>query len=115
MKEVERHPDSNIQINGTRIEGWEDVKARVVAYQQAFPFCKAAGWDIAITDIGPVVIEVNDMWDRTGQLFTHHGWRDDIRDCYMKWKSTGVDYIMSRDSNALNMKRLEKVIANEWC
>ena len=115
MKEVERHPDSNIQINGTRIEGWEDVKTRVVAYQQAFPFCKAAGWDIAITDDGPVVIEVNDMWDRTGQLFTHHGWRDDIRDCYMKWKSTGVDYIMSRDSNALNMKRLEKVIANEWC
>ena len=114
MKEVERHPDSNIQINGTRIEGWEDVKSRVVAYQQAFPFCKAAGWDIAITDIGPVVIEVNDMWDRTGQLFTHHGWRDDIRDCYMKWKSTGVDYIMSRDSNALNMKRLKKVIEYEW-
>ena len=114
VKKVERHPDSNVQINGVRIEGWEDVKSRVVAFQEAFPFCKAAGWDIAITDDGPVVIEVNDMWDRTGQLFTHHGWRDDIRDCYMKWKSTGVDYIMSRDSNALNMKRLKKVIENEW-
>ncbi len=114
VKEVERHPDSNIQINGVRIEGWETVKSQVIAFQQAFPFCKAAGWDIAITDDGPVVIEVNDMWDRTGQLFTRHGWRDDIRDCYMKWESTGVDYIMSRDCNALNMKRLKKVIENEW-
>ena len=114
IKDVDRHPDSGVQLNGVKIDNWEAVKAKVCLFQRAFPFCKAAGWDIAITDNGPVVIEVNDMWDTTGQLFIRRGWREEIRDCYLKWKETGVDYIMSRDSNALNMRRLKKVIDHEW-
>ena len=69
---------------------WLCVKMK--RYQQVFPYCKAAGWDIAITDDGPVVIEVNDFWDRTGQYFIRRGWRDEIRDCYLAWKKTGKNY-----------------------
>ena len=47
---------------------------------------KAAGWDIAITDNGPVIVEVNDMWDRTGQLFIRRGWKPEIEECYNAWK-----------------------------
>lgn len=86
IKEIEKHPDSGNQLNGVIIENWEAIKADVIKYQQAFPYCKAAGWDIAITDEGPVVIEVNDSWDRTGQYFIRRGWRDEIRDCYKAWK-----------------------------
>lgn len=86
IKEIEKHPDSGNQLNGVIIENWEAIKADVIKYQQAFPYCKAAGWDIAITDEGPVVIEVNDSWDRTGQYFIRKGWRDEIRDCYKTWK-----------------------------
>ena len=51
------------------IENWEGIKQQVLNFQRLIPFVKAAGWDIAITDEGPVVIEVNDIWDRTEQLF----------------------------------------------
>ena len=86
IKEIEKHPDSGNQLNGVMIENWQAIKEEVRKFQQAFPYCKAAGWDIAITDDGPVVIEVNDFWDRTGQYFIRRGWRNEIRDCYLAWR-----------------------------
>lgn len=92
IKDIEMHPDSGCPLNGVVIEHWNDIKEEVLKFQQAFPFCKAAGWDIAITDEGPVVIEVNDFWDRTGQYFIRRGWRDEIRACYLAWQKTGKKY-----------------------
>lgn len=92
VQDIDCHPDSGNPLNGVVIEKWEGIKAEVIRFQQAFPYCKVAGWDIAITDEGPVVIEVNDFWDRTGQFFIRKGWRNDIRDCYLAWKATGKDY-----------------------
>ena len=92
IKDIEKHPDSGNQLNGVIIENWDAIKSEVIKFQQAFPYCKAAGWDIAITDDGPVIIEVNDFWDRTGQYFIRRGWRDEIRDCYLAWQKTGKNY-----------------------
>lgn len=92
IKEIDNHPDNGNQLNGVIIEKWEAIKEEVKKFQQAFPYCKAAGWDIAITDEGPVVIEVNDFWDRTGQFFIRKGWRSEIRDCYLAWQKTGKSY-----------------------
>ena len=112
IKEIECHPDSGCRLNGVVIENWESIKEEVKKFQQAFPYCKAAGWDIAITDDGPVVIEVNDFWDRTGQYFIRRGWRDEIRDCYFAWKRTGKQFMMSRDRNMLKRSHLERIVAN---
>ena len=92
IKEIECHPDNGNQINGVIIENWQAIKDEVQRFQQSFPYCKAAGWDIAITDDGPVVVEVNDFWDRTGQYFIKKGWREEIRECYQAWQKTGIKY-----------------------
>lgn len=113
IKEIDRHPDSGCQLNGVIIENWNAIKAEVIKYQQAFPYCKAAGWDIAITDDGPVVIEVNDFWDRTGQYFIRRGWRQEIRDCYLAWKNTGKEYKMYRQPNALKEDHLKRIASYE--
>lgn len=113
IKEIEKHPDSGNQLNGVIIEGWQAIKEEVVKFQQAFPYCKAAGWDIAITDDGPVVIEVNDFWDRTGQYFIRRGWRNEIRDCYWAWQKTSKTYKMYRQPNDLKLEHLKKIVAYE--
>ena len=92
VKDIDCHPDNGNPLNGVIIENWEAVKADVMRFQQAFPYCKIAGWDIAITDEGPVVIEINDFWDRTGQFFIRKGWRNEIRECYLAWEKLGKDY-----------------------
>lgn len=109
IKKIEKHPDSGTQLNGVIIENWESIKAEVIKFQQAFPWCKAAGWDIAITDDGPVVIEVNDMWDRTGQYFIRRGWRDEIRDCYKAWKDAGYKVYRGRLENDFSKAKCEKI------
>ncbi len=113
IKDIEKHPDSGTQLNGVMIENWNAIKQEVIRFQQAMPFCKAIGWDIAITDEGPVVIEVNEMWDRTGQYFIRKGWRNEVRDCYMAWKRTGVVYSYDRLENQLSESRLKKIVAHE--
>ena len=105
-KEIERHPDSGSQLNGVVIENWPTIKEEVERFQQAFPFCKAVGWDIAITDEGPVVIEVNDFWDRTGQYFIHEGWRQEIRECFLAWQKTGKNYATGSWRLPFNDKKL---------
>ena len=106
IQDIDCHPDSGSPLNGVVIENWEAVKAEVIRFQQAFPYCKVAGWDIAITDEGPVVIEINDFWDRTGQLFIRKGWRNEIRECYLAWKKTGKDYSVGPQRLPLGDKNL---------
>ena len=84
---ITRHPDSNIKVDGMIIENWTEIRSKVEEFQKALPFVKAAGWDIALTPDGPYVIEVNDMWDRTGQLFIGRGWKPEIKACYDAWVS----------------------------
>ena len=98
-KKIDFHPDTGVRLEGTIIENWEKVKSKVVSFQKSFPFVKAAGWDIAITDEGPIVIEVNDSWDRTGQLFIQRGWKNEIKDCFKAWDKIGCNPIVERFIN----------------
>lgn len=98
--DINVHPDTKVQLNGVVINNWSEICKEVCKFQQRFPFLKAVGWDIAITDSGPVVIEINDFWDRTGQLFIKRGWREGIRECCLAWlkynDGMNVNYNMGR-------------------
>ena len=110
---ITHHPDNGNLIDGVYIENWEDIKREVIKMQQSFPYIKAAGWDIAITKNGPIIIEVNDFWDRTGQLFVGRGWRKEIRDCYLAWKEKRASYPFERLNNRLDKRKLEKIVSHE--
>ena len=84
-KPITHHFDTGELLEGVTINNWNDIKETVLQYQQSNPFLKAIGWDIAITDNGPVVIEINDEWDSTGQLINKQGWKKDIKECYDQW------------------------------
>lgn len=113
IKDITHHPDNGNLIDGIVVDKWESIKRQVIDYQKSFPFIKAAGWDIAITEEGPLVIEVNDMWDRTGQHFIRKGWRKEIRECYFAWKETGSKYPFVRANNLLSNRKLKKIVSYE--
>jgi hypothetical protein len=83
---VKRHPDSGKQIEGIIIDQWGKIKDQVINFQKKIPFIKVIGWDIAVTDQGAVVIEMNDLFDNVGQYISHRGWKNDISDCYNAWQ-----------------------------
>lgn len=90
IRSITHHPDSKIAIEGITIEGWQQIVTKVKEFQARMPQLKIIGWDVAITDNGPMIIELNNWWDPTGQLFIGRGWRQEVVDCYNEWKKRKV-------------------------
>jgi Sugar-transfer associated ATP-grasp len=88
----ERHPITNAPINGRVLHQWNEIKTVAIAAHNAFPHRLLIGWDIALTEKGPVVLEGNSNLDvmflqrvhdeptgrsRLGELLNFH-----LRDLY---------------------------------
>lgn len=60
---LDRHPDTGALIVGRRLPLWEEAKSLAVQAHRAFVDRVLVGWDIAITDDGPIVVEGNSSPD----------------------------------------------------
>jgi hypothetical protein len=56
------HPDSGAVIMGRRLPDWAEVKRLAVAAHREFKTLPTIGWDLAITEDGPVIVEGNSEW-----------------------------------------------------
>ena len=62
--EFSTHPDSGIQIEGCQVPYWDAVREIAPKAMAVFPYTQFAGLDIAVTEQGPVLIEINCQPDR---------------------------------------------------
>ncbi|MBE6346168.1 MAG: hypothetical protein E7067_02995 [Lentimicrobiaceae bacterium] len=82
---ITHHPDTNNPIDGVVIKDWSKIVNDLCRFQSLIPQIKIIGWDVALTENGPVIIEINNWWDTTGQLFIKRGWKKEVMDCYNAW------------------------------
>jgi hypothetical protein len=57
------HPVSGKPLVGFQVPHWQEIKALVCDAQLAFPGFICPGWDIAICEDGPKVLEINQLGD----------------------------------------------------
>lgn len=57
------HPKTGAQLVGFRIPYWNDIKSLVCDAHLAFPGFICPGWDIAVCDDGPKILEINFFGD----------------------------------------------------
>jgi hypothetical protein len=62
---VEVHPDTGVAFKGYKIPFFEESVQQAVQLHKYLYGIHSIGWDIAITDNGPIFIEGNDDWDGT--------------------------------------------------
>lgn len=62
IRRVARHPDSGHAIEGFVVPQWPALKAAAISAHERLPFARSLGWDIALGEDGPVVLEVNGTW-----------------------------------------------------
>ena len=55
-------PGTARPLVGCRLPLWPEVKQLALDAAAAFPFARAIGWDIAISDRGASLIEGNERW-----------------------------------------------------
>jgi glutathione synthase/RimK-type ligase-like ATP-grasp enzyme len=60
---LERHPDTGAPIAGRTLPFWTETKALAIRAHRSFRDRVLVGWDIAITDDGPLVVEGNSSPD----------------------------------------------------
>jgi hypothetical protein len=53
------HPDTQTPIAGERLPGWKEACEEALGLMRRFPFINYAGWDIVLTNSGPVFLEGN--------------------------------------------------------
>ncbi|MEW6983604.1 sugar-transfer associated ATP-grasp domain-containing protein [Colwelliaceae bacterium 6471] len=65
------HPDSNQVIAGQALPMWDDIVTFSQHVLRCLPNSRFAGLDIAITDDGPLVIEINVCPDKDGAAYAN--------------------------------------------
>lgn len=79
MFATETHPDTGARIEGYRLPYWKEAKELAIRAQQIFRQVPTLGWDIAITDTGPILVETN--WNYAVELIEvslQRGIREDL-------------------------------------
>lgn len=56
------HPVTGAATVGFAVPQWDEVRALVTRAAGAFAPLRAVGWDVAVTDAGPVLVEANAWW-----------------------------------------------------
>jgi hypothetical protein len=62
LEEVIEHPETHTTLSGYKLPAWRSTLEHVRAATRAFGEFPSLGWDVAISDKGPVVIEMNTYW-----------------------------------------------------
>lgn len=63
-EKFEKHPITNHTIKGFKIPFWEDVVEICKKAALEVPDVRCVGWDVAMSEKGPLLIEGNDRWSR---------------------------------------------------
>jgi hypothetical protein len=62
IRRAARHPDSGHLIQGFVVPEWPSIQAAAIDAHQRLPFARSLGWDVALGETGPVILEVNGTW-----------------------------------------------------
>jgi hypothetical protein len=85
------HPDSGVVFDGFRIPFFSEAIAMVVRLHEYLSHIHSIGWDVAVTDSGPVIVEGNDDWDGVIQMVVDRGFKQQFMAAYGSAMAHAVD------------------------
>jgi hypothetical protein len=63
MVRIAHHPQTGIAFDAFRLPWWPEALELVRRAQRNFPELPTLGWDVALAEEGPVIVEANSRWD----------------------------------------------------
>jgi hypothetical protein len=98
---VAEHPTTGARIEGTRLPYWTEVKELAVRAHRLFADRLLVGWDIAVTDDGPTIIEGNRGPDMDlMQRFMETGFCDHRLGELIAWHLRSRGYVPGTEATA---------------
>ena len=90
LSTVETHPDTDVRLAGATLPQFDEAMALVGRAAAAFPGIRTQSWDIALSDQGPIAMELNFGGDLNLHQLAHGRgvmdarYRDHVADCRSK-------------------------------
>ena len=79
LEVCDKHPDTDVRIEGFQIPHWPEILEIVSKGASAFPELRTIGWDVAVTTTGIFLLEGNHNWDPEGpQISLQRGVRTEM-------------------------------------
>lgn len=78
------HPDSHLVFKGYEIPCFQEAVAKAVELHKTMYRSHSIGWDIAITEKGPMFIEGNDRWEISMIQAVHGGLKKQLEKYFYK-------------------------------
>ena len=75
---TKEHPDTHVVFQGFEIPYYKEADALAIKLHKLLYRCHSVGWDIAITENGPVFIEGNGWWEISLIQAVHGGLKKQI-------------------------------------
>jgi Sugar-transfer associated ATP-grasp len=83
IERIERHPDSGFRFRDFSVPQWQALREAASNAAKAFPEFRTVGWDVALTPIGPMILEGNWHYDPDGpQITLDRGIKSQVRDLF---------------------------------
>ena len=73
---TEIHPLSGIRFEGYQLPYWKETVDLIINAHKQFPDMATIGWDVTMTDSGPLIVEANDSWEISGPQDTYGGLKE---------------------------------------
>jgi len=87
---VEKHPDSNVVFEDYKINGLDEAVSICLKAHRLLYFHFAIGWDVAITNKGPMILEANEKPGMNAVQFIDGGLRHSIYSLAAKTNKTMI-------------------------
>ena len=85
QREVAQHPETGESLLGFRIPLWDEVVAECLRAAPAFPGFLVQGWDVVVTEDGPLLLELNMVGCADlHQIADHRGLRDEVFNAFVR-------------------------------
>lgn len=83
---TKQHPDTNIVFSGFKIPFYREAVELVKKAHYVLHQIPSIGWDVAITDNGPIIIEGNDNWEITLMQVCNKGLKNEWNHFANNWE-----------------------------
>lgn len=122
-RRVSRHPDTGVEFDGFAIPDFNRAVAMAQQFHAYLPGIHSIGWDIAITEDGPVFVEGNDDWDGAVSMVLDPGFKQKFVAMYRRpapdrrepQKPDAPAALPARSGGRAGARRGRSVIPDDGC
>ena len=80
------HPDTKLRFEGFKLQGYQEALQLACEAHKEFYNTEFIGWDIAMTEQGPCIIEGNDNWEVTLMQAADHPLKSAWQKAVLDWR-----------------------------